>query len=104
MSHEVAAVNPRTGQSHNPKKSGEGRVREAPDAHLPARGGEDVRSVPAQHQHGHHHHDGCDGKHHLWVPWYRAKPGCDPGLTHHFSLGFLGFSWKIQDIHMMLRK
>jgi len=24
------------------------------------------------------------------------------GLTHHFSLGFLGFSWKIQDIHMML--
>ena len=27
-----------------------------------------------------------------------------PGLTHHFSLGFLGFSWKIQDIHMMLRK
>ena len=26
------------------------------------------------------------------------------GLTHHFSLGFLGFSWKIQDIHMMLRK
>ena len=27
-----------------------------------------------------------------------------PGLTHHFSLGFLGFLWKIQDIHMMLRK
>ena len=27
-----------------------------------------------------------------------------PGLTHHFSLGFLGFSWKIQNIHMMLRK
>ncbi len=24
-----------------------------------------------------------------------------PGLTHHFSLGFLGFSWKIQDIHIM---
>ena len=27
-----------------------------------------------------------------------------PGLTHHFSLGFLGFSWKITDINMMLRK
>jgi hypothetical protein len=27
-----------------------------------------------------------------------------PGLTHHFSLGFLGFSWKIQDIHMMSRE
>jgi hypothetical protein len=27
-----------------------------------------------------------------------------PGLTHHFSLGFLGFSWKIQDIHMIVRK
>jgi hypothetical protein len=26
------------------------------------------------------------------------------GLTHHFSLGFLGFSWKIQDIHMILRE
>ena len=26
------------------------------------------------------------------------------GLTHHFSLGFLGFSWKIQDIHIMLRE
>jgi len=24
--------------------------------------------------------------------------------TTFFSLGFLGFSWKIQDIHMMLRK
>src|SRR5208337_4870982 len=27
-----------------------------------------------------------------------------PGLTHHFSLGFLGFSWKIQDMYMMLCK
>ena len=27
-----------------------------------------------------------------------------PGLTHHFSLGFLGFSWKIQDIHMIVRE
>jgi hypothetical protein len=26
------------------------------------------------------------------------------GLTHHFSLGFLGFSWKIQEIHMIVRK
>ena len=26
------------------------------------------------------------------------------GLTHHFSLGFLGFSWKIQDIHMIVRE
>ena len=27
-----------------------------------------------------------------------------PGLTHHFSLGFLGFSWKIQDIHVIVRE
>jgi hypothetical protein len=26
------------------------------------------------------------------------------GLTHHFSLGFLRFSWKIQDSHMMLQE
>jgi len=25
----------------------------------------------------------------------------EAGLTHHFSLGFLGFLWKIQNIHMM---
>ena len=30
--------------------------------------------------------------------------GENPGLTHHFSLGFLGFSWKIQEIHMIVRK
>ena len=37
MSHEVVAVNPCTGQSHNLKKCAETSVREAPDAHLPAR-------------------------------------------------------------------
>src|SRR5271157_910893 len=28
----------------------------------------------------------------------------EAGLTHHFSLGFLGFSWKIQLIHMIVRE
>ena len=35
---------------------------------------------------------------------FLSDMGIEAGLTHHFSLGFLGFSWKIQDIHMMLRK
>ncbi|MGB2607487.1 MAG: hypothetical protein WBC80_00835, partial [Isosphaeraceae bacterium] len=38
------------------------------------------------------------------VPPLGNELGSRSGLTHHFSLGFLGFSWKIQDIHMMLRK
>jgi hypothetical protein len=33
-----------------------------------------------------------------------AGPKEMAGLTHHFSLGFLGFSWKIQEIHMIVRK
>ena len=38
------------------------------------------------------------------VPRSAATPGMRTGLTHHFSLGFLGFSWKIQEIHMIVRK
>jgi hypothetical protein len=41
----------------------------------------------------HTYHPGDDGR--LMVA---------AGLTHHFSLGFLGFSWKIQEIHMIVRK
>src|SRR5271166_591435 len=33
-----------------------------------------------------------------------AVTSSQTGLTHHFSLGFLGFSWKIQDIHMIVRE
>ena len=42
--------------------------------------------------------DASDGKRR----YYWSNFGPEAGLTHHFSLGFLGFSWKIQDIHMML--
>ena len=36
--------------------------------------------------------------------WQASLGRFTPGLTHHFSLGFLGFSWKIQDIHMTLHE
>src|SRR5271165_3957990 len=40
------------------------------------------------------------------VGWWRRpqarRERSSPGLTHHFSLGFLGLSWKIQDIHMIV--